>query len=388
MAAVDLRARVDLNEPMGLAGLAGVAAVWAWSRWLLRGPDLSRFDQPVGERFGQGPPSAGHQAVVASLGAVRAALRQVPRRQHIPALRRYLDEVFPEAAADMRIVPVHADGVPAEWVLSPDAQSGRRLLYLHGGAFATGSPRSHRRLTTALSRLTGAAVLAIDYRLMPEHPRRAGILDCRQAWRWMIDRGPGGPAPAETLWVAGDSAGGNLALSLLAWVRDQGGRQPDGAVVFSPATDATLGSPSLRAHRHTDPMLGPLIGPMLRVPRPVLLWAGWLYTRIRPRHPDVSPVHGDLARLPPVLVQASEHEMLRDDARRYVNRARAAGSPVHLQTWDHMVHVWQIFQAELPEARDALERAAAFLRATLPAHARDAPPPEGAAAPPADLDRA
>lgn len=360
---------VDLLTLGGAAGAAGAAASWAVARWHLRGPDLSAFDAPVGERFAQGPPSEAHRAVVDSLGGVREALHGVPRRQHIPALRRYLDEAFQDDDPEVRILQVQADGVPAEWVLASGARPARRLLYLHGGAFATGSPRSHRRLTRVLSRLTGAAVLSIDYRLMPEHPRRAGIEDCRRAWRWLLDHGPEGPGPAETLWVAGDSAGGNLTLSLLAWVRDGGGRQPDGAVVFSPATDSTLGSPSLRRHLGSDPMLGPLIGPMLRVPRPLLLWSSWLLTRINPRHPDISPVHGDLSRLPPVLVQASEAEMLRDDARRYVNRARAAGSPVQLQTWDHMVHVWQIFHPELPEGREALEQAAAFLRATLPAGA-------------------
>lgn len=371
---------LELVDLLGVGGLAGAAGAWAWTRWQLRGPDLSAYDQPVGERFGQGPPSAEHQAVVASLGGVQSALKGVPRREHIPRLRRYMDEVFPEADPAVRLVPVQAGGVPGEWVLAPGAQADRRLLYLHGGAFATGSARSHRRITTALSRLTGASVLAIDYRLMPEHPRRAGIEDCRSAWRWLIDQGPDGPAPARTLWVAGDSAGGNLTLALIAWLRDAGAHEPglrqaDGAVAFSPATDSTLGSPSLRAHRHSDPMLGPLIGPLLKVPRPVMLWSSWLLTRIPPRHADISPVHGDLSRLPPVLVQASEHEMLRDDARRYVNRARAAGSPVQLQTWDHMVHVWQIFHPELPEGRHALAQAAAFLRATLPEQ------PAGAAKP-------
>ena len=213
-------------------------------------------------------------------------------------------------------------------------------------------------------------MLAINYRLLPEHGRRAGIEDCQTAYRWLIDHGPlSGQArsqciPAHKLWVAGDSAGGNLALVLIAWVRDSGLRTPDGAVALSPATDATLASPSLRQHVRTDPMLGPLLGPLSRVPQTALLWAAWLYTRINPRDPLVSPVYGDLSRLPPVLVQSSGAEMLRDDARRYVNRAIAAGSPVQLQTWDHMVHVWQIFHPELPEGRQALDEIQAFLATT------------------------
>jgi len=110
-------------------------------------------------------------------------------------------------------------------------------------------------------------------------------------------------------------------------------------------------------------MLGPLFGKLAKVPRTLLLLVGWIQTRINPSDPLVSPVYGDLSNLPPVLVHASEVEMLRDDSRRYVNRARAAGSPVKLQTWNHMVHVWHIFNPELPEARDALEEIRKFLAA-------------------------
>jgi epsilon-lactone hydrolase len=147
-------------------------------------------------------------------------------------------------------------------------------------------------------------------------------------------------------------------------VRDAHLRTPDAAVALSPATDGTLSSPSLRSNIASDPMLGPLFGRLVKVPRVLLLWFGWLQNRLNPRDPIVSPVYGDLSRLPPVLVQASEAEMLRDDARRYVNRAVAAGSPVQLQTWEHMVHVWQIYYPELAEGRDALEEIRRFLAAT------------------------
>jgi epsilon-lactone hydrolase len=338
---------------------------WAVARFHLRGPDLSDFDRPTGQRFARAPtPSSEHAAVVASLGRIGTLLKGVPRRRHIAVLRQYMDEVFPADQPGVTLRPVDAGGVRAEWVLAQGVDPDRRLLYIHGGAYVMGSPRSHRRLTTKLSELTGAAVLAIDYRLMPEHRRRAGIEDCRSAYRWLLDHGPQGPAPAAKVWVAGDSAGGNLTLSLIAWVRDAGLRAPDAAVALSPATDATLGSPSLHAHIATDPMLGPLFGRLTRVPRALLLWGAWLQTRINPRDPVVSPVYGDLSRLPPVLVQASEAEMLRDDARRYVNRAAAAGSPARLQTWDHMVHVWQIFHPELAEGREALDEIGRFLAAT------------------------
>jgi monoterpene epsilon-lactone hydrolase len=358
------------DTPLIVVALAAVAmaAVWAVTRWHLRGADLSAFDGPVGERFSRTDlPSEEALAVVASLGGVGKLLRNTPIREHTATVRRYMDGLFADREFDARFVPVAAGGVPAEWVLAPGADPARRTLYIHGGAFMMGSPRSHRTLTTRFSLMTGGAVLAIDYRLRPEHPRRAGIEDCRSAYRWLLANGPGGAAPAQAVFVAGDSAGGNLTLSLIAWARDAGLRAPDAAVALSPLTDATLASPSMKANVQTDAMLGPLFGKLARVPQWILLWGGWLQTRINPSDPLVSPLRGDLSRLPPVLVQASEVEMLRDDARRYVNKARAAGSPVRLQTWAHMVHVWQIFNPELTEARDALAEIGRFLAEAAPA---------------------
>jgi epsilon-lactone hydrolase len=347
---------------VALAVLAWLVLLWALARWWLCGPDLRAFDRASGPHFLQGTaPSAEHQQVVASLGQVRRLMDAVPPRQRLALLRQHLDSAFTVHSPGTTFEPANADGVRAEWVAPPGADTGRRLLYIHGGGFIVGSPQSHRRLTTRLAELTGGVVLAIDYRLMPEHSRGAGIEDCRRAYRWLLANGPGGTAAASKVWIAGDSAGGNLALSLIAWVRDSGLRAPDAAVAFSPTTDATLASPSLRARAKTDAMLGPVLAPLLWVPRSALLWATWLYTRINPRDPVVSPVYGDLSRLPPVLVQVSSAEMLHDDARRYVNRAVAAGSPVQLQTWAHMVHVWQIFHPELPEGRAALEEVGRFL---------------------------
>jgi monoterpene epsilon-lactone hydrolase len=351
-----------------------VGGLWAVAAFHLRGADLSPFDRPVGERFSHGDaPGAEIQAVIASLGGIRGVLEGVPLRQRNAVLRKYMDEIFADRELNVRIVPTDCGGVPGEWVLAPGADAQRRTLYIHGGAFMMGSPKSHRTLTARFSELTGGAVLAIDYRLMPEHPRRAGIEDCRSAYRWLLEHGPEGVAPASAMFVAGDSAGGNLTLSLINWVRDQGLRAPDAAVALSPLTDATLSSPSVRANVHSDPMLGPLFGPMARVPQPLLLWFGWLQTRIRPNDPVISPLRADLSRLPPVLLQASQVEMLFDDSQRYVNRAQAAGSPVRLQAWNHMVHVWQIFNPELTEAREALAEIGKFLNAAAPREAHPSP---------------
>ena len=346
---------------------AATGALWAVAAFRLRGADMSAFDRPTGERFSRGEtPGPEIGAVITSLGGLQAVLKGVPMRQHNAVLRKYMDEIFAERVLDVQITPVDCGGVPGEWVLAPGADPRRRTLYIHGGAFIMGSPRSHRTLTSRFSQMTGGAVLAVDYRLMPEHPRRVGIEDCRNAYLWLLANGPDGAAPAQAVFVAGDSAGGNLTLSLIHWLRDAGHRAPDAAVALSPLTDATLASPSMRKHIVSDPMLGPLFGKLARVPHWLLLWFGLLQTRINPSDPLISPLRGDLSRLPPLLVQASEVEMLYDDARRYVNRAQAAGSPVRLQTWNHMVHVWQIFNPELPEAEQALAEIDKFLEEAAP----------------------
>jgi epsilon-lactone hydrolase len=350
-------------------------ALWAVAAFRLRGADMSAFDRPTGERMsGNAPPSPELGAVVASLGGIRGVLQGVPMRQHNAVLRKYMDGLFVDRELGVRAVPVDAGGVPAEWVLAPGADPRRRTLYIHGGAFVMGSPRSHRTLTSRFAQLSGGAVLAIDYRLMPEHARRIGIDDCRSAYLWMLANGPEGAAPAQAVFVAGDSAGGNLTLSLINWVRDQGHRAPDAAVALSPLTDATLASPSMRNNVASDPMLGPLFGKMAKVPNWLLLWLGVVQTRINPSDPLISPLRADLSRLPPVLVQASESEMLYDDARRYVNKAQAAGSPVQLQSWANMVHVWQIFNPELPEAEQALAQIGKFLNAAAPPVEPASPP--------------
>ncbi|HPW28249.1 MAG TPA: alpha/beta hydrolase [Rhodoferax sp.] len=355
-------------------GLALALAIWFLGARALRGPDLQAFDGTrhggAGSRrtrFSNGPHlNDEHRAVIASMGGIASTLKGTPHSQHLGLLRDYMDNMTAGKAFDAQFTPVDAGGVSAEWVLAPGADPTRRTLYIHGGAWMMGSPRSHRVITTRFSEITGGAVLAIDYRLMPEHPRMSGIEDCRSAYRWMLDNGPEGATPANAIFVAGDSAGGNLTLSLIAWVRDQSLRAPNAAVALSPATDGTLGSPSLRANIKTDAMLGPLFGPLSRVPRAVLLWMAWFRHRIRPNDPLVSPVFGDLAGLPPLLIHASDIEMLVDDSVRYANKASAAGSPVTLQTWNHVVHVWHIFNPELTEARQAFDEIGRFIQLHAP----------------------
>lgn len=346
--------------------LLGVA--FLLTRYYLRGPDLSHYDSPAGQRMTRrSEPSEGHSAVLQALAELGGPVQGASGKARIVALRETMDRVGLQRPFNATVTPVSVDGVPGEWVVAPQADPSRRVLYIHGGAFIAGSPRSHRPITQRFSEVANAAVLVIDYRLMPEHRRMAGILDCRTAYRFILRQGPDQASEPSAVFVAGDSAGGNLTLSLIAWIRDAGLRAPDAAVAFSPSTDQTLSSPSLQTNLATDAMLGPMFAALARLPKFAVLWYSWLQLRMRPSDPRVSPLYGNLSNLPPVLVQLSEAEMLEDEGRRYVNRARAAGSPATLQSWPHMVHVWQMFYPELVEAEEAWDAVEAFLHSSGPA---------------------
>lgn len=319
-------------------------------------PDYSQYDEP------ETPPlmdasevSDAHQQVLAKL----ADFTSKPVVNTASARQRMDDLFYREV--DAKILPVDVAGVPGEWVLAEGADPNARLLYLHGGAFRVGSPHSHRHLTNQLSQRCGMAVLAIDYRMLPEHKMIACHEDAQTAYRWILSNGPDGPKDAESLFVAGDSAGGNLTLSVIAWARDQGLPAANGAIAFAPSTDSTLSSPTWEANLKTDPFLGPSLGKALRTPRFLINIGGRFTAGVPPNDPLVSPLFGNLSNLPPILIQVSRDEMLYGDSQRYANKALAQGSDVTLQVWPTMVHVFQAFP-ELPEADVALSNVAAFVK--------------------------
>ncbi|MEE4190735.1 MAG: alpha/beta hydrolase [Halieaceae bacterium] len=342
-----------------------VAILLAINFFVLRGEDLKIYDTPRPEPLNEGrEPSQAHFEAIASLGDMNTAIQSVSRRQQLAVMREHMDALGEEVEFDGQIIAVDIDGIRGEWILAPGADPDRRLLYIHGGAFVAGSPLSHRAITTEYARRYGGAVFALDYRLMPEHPRQAGIDDCRAAYRWILETSPDGPGRASELFVSGDSAGGNLSLSLSNWVRDQGITAPNGVIALSPATDNTFASPSLKFNVESDHMLGPLFGKMNRVPKLLLRLVNLFNNRMPPRHPNVSPVYADLANLPPTLVHVSAQEMLLDDAVRYVNKARSQGSPVELQAWGHMLHVWHIFVLrDMEESAHAFDQIERFMNA-------------------------
>jgi monoterpene epsilon-lactone hydrolase len=337
--------------------------------YLLLKPDpLSKYDLPEGQLFSTAADSASNSRVALKLvhekiSAAHSKNTDLSLKQRMFAIRESMDSFFENVPIASDIAPVDANGVGSEWVVAPGADSRRRLLYIHGGAFYVGSAKSHRVITSKLSEITNSAVLAINYRLMPEYPRMAGIEDCRTAYDWLLSNGPQGSEEAATILVAGDSAGGNLTLSLLAWLRDSGRRLPNAAVALSPVTDARMCSPSIKRNLDSDILLKPVAKGLGKIPRPLLVAGKWLFTGRSPKDPLVSPVHGDLSGLPPILVQVSDSEILLDDGRRYVNKAAASGTDAMLQRWQYVPHVWQIFYPDLPQAAEAFDKIETFFKA-------------------------
>ena len=245
--------------------------------------------------------------------------------------------------------PTMTGGVPGEWVAAPDARLDRVVLYLHGGSFAFRFPNAHAALAARIGGPLRARTLLPDYRLSPEHPFPAAVEDCHAAYRGLLAQGV---APRNIV-LAGDSAGGNLALVTLTRVRAAGEPLPACAVLLSPALDCTLGSPSMAEFDGRDPMIrlaSLLVLRRLYVPSP------HQYTE-----PEVSPLFADFRGLPPLLFQAGTTELLRDEATRAADRAFAAGVDVELELWPGVAHVFQL-AGFLPEARRAIDHIVRFVR--------------------------
>ena len=352
-----------------VAAVAGIAAA-AVTRFHLSGEDLSKYDDAnFAVDFNPDPNSPGLREVNDYLteNFIMPAAAEGRSKDKLAAKRKRFDEIGLTRKFDCEfrddIAKIGKVSVAGEWTLPKECDPARRLLYIHGGAHTVGSAVSHRPIITNLANRTGCAVFAPNYRLLPENPRMAGIIDCRTAYEWIAANGPDGRAKATSIAIGGDSAGGNLSLSVINWARDEKKRAPDAVFTISPATDTTFTSPSLRDNFETDIMLQPIAESLLKVPHPVLLWALWRGNRISPANPVVSPVFADLSDLPPTLIHVSAKEILYDDARRYAAKRAAAGAPAEIQIWDHMPHVWHAFDRMLPEAHDALDEIANFLRA-------------------------
>jgi len=250
------------------------------------------------------------------------------------------------------VTPAHVGGVAGEWVEKPGGGE-HTLLYLHGGGYFACSAETHRPITVGFAQ-QGFRVFAPNYRLAPEHPFPAALDDAVAVYRGLIE--PGGSPPQ--IVVAGDSAGGGLALALLVASRDRGDSLPAAAALFSPWTDLAATGDSIRANdRRCAMFVGANIGPGAR------RYLG----EEDPRNPLASPLYADLSHFPPLLIHAGSDEVLLDDSRRLAERARAAGVAVDLKIWPVVPHAWQLAYPAMPEARQSIREASAFLDAAVKA---------------------
>ena len=241
----------------------------------------------------------------------------------------------------------HAAGeVPIEALRAVESPA-RIILYLHGGAFFMGSPASYRNRAMRLSYRCNAEVFVPDYRLAPEHPYPSALDDALAAWEFVKGFRPNAP-----IFVAGDSAGGGLSLSLLLRLRDLGMAMPNGAFLLSPWTDLTVSSASVDGNRSKD---------LWFTRRHLEVWAGYYAAAADRRSPYVSPVFAHFSGLPPLLLLVGEDELLLDDALRVRDAARSAGTDVCVHIGRGMQHDWPLALPWLDESRRAWSAMSAFV---------------------------
>ncbi len=286
-------------------------------------------------------------------------VRRQPRSDavDVAAMRRDMDTFGGRLPDGVTGTPVDLDGIRAEWIVADGNDDAAVVLYLHGGGYVAGSIDSHRNLTGHLARATGMRVLALDYRLAPEHPHPAAVEDATAAYRWLLAQDVG----AGRIVIAGDSAGGGLTVATLVALRDAGDPLPAAGVAISPWVDMEGLGESFRTRDEVDPMVG---GAALAELAALFLGEGGDL-----RDPLAAPLHADLAGLPPLVVHVGDHEVLLDDATRLAARAEAAGVDVTLEVWPEMTHVWHASAGHVPEADQALARIAELIRPLVAATA-------------------
>jgi monoterpene epsilon-lactone hydrolase len=252
--------------------------------------------------------------------------------------------------AELKHVPVDVDGVVAEWIIPQKVTGKRVILYLHGGYYLSGSIHSHRNLAGNIAIAAQAQALIIGYCLAPENPFPTGINNALTAYLWLMAQG----IRPEQIFLAGDSAGGGLALALLLILRERGEPLPAAAVCLSPSTDLTTSEETWKKNAKNELILNPY---MVKQIRP------WYLQNHDPKDPLASPLYGDLHGLPPLLIQVGSDEALLPDCRAFAERAKEARVDVTLEVWPRMQHVWQFAASSLPEGRLAIERIGEFISA-------------------------
>lgn len=289
------------------------------------------------------------------IDAIRTLLTSKPRPVGWSERRQRIDEVgstWP-VADDVRLEEVDLNGVPGEWSIVPGSDAARVLMFFHGGGYCSGSIVSHRRMVTEAGRAARMRTLAVAYRLAPEHPYPAAHEDAMTAWRFLRDQ----EIPARNIVVGGDSAGGNLTITLINRLRSTGEEQPACAWLASPWTDLTMSGASLATKDAVDPLIHKAYLEELA--------SAYAPAPVDRKDPLISPLFADLHGFPPTLIQVGSEETLLDDAVRFARAAGSAEVNVTLQIWPHMIHAWPMWNAKLEDGRQALSQVGQFIRRWL-----------------------
>ncbi len=285
---------------------------------------------------------------------VREHLAKHPAPADVAGRRKQYDRaerVF-KTPEDVRVEALEGAGVPGEWLVPARARTDGAVLYLHGGGYVIGSPRSHRHVAAAIASAAGIAAMLPDYRLAPEHPYPAAVDDAVAAYVWLLRRGI---APGRIV-IAGDSAGGGLTVATLIAIRQRGRPLPAAGVCISPWVDLTCSAASYTTRAEADPM----------VTRDGVAEMARLYLAgADAKTPLASPLHADLTGLPPRLIQVGNDEVLLDDSTQLAAQAQAAGVNAEVEVWPDMIHVWHWFLPMLDEAQRAVTRIGDFVKGHL-----------------------
>ena len=287
----------------------------------------------------------------AEIDTVREMLASSPRPAGLNERRKRLDALGTRYSlpADLRVEAADANGVAAEWTMTPEAEPARAVLFLHGGGYVSGSLDSHRHMIGQAGREAQSRTLSLAYRLAPEHPFPVALEDAIAGYHFLLSQG----FDPKRIAVAGESAGGGLAIAMLVSLRDRGIPLPACTWCSSPWVDLEAIGGSMTAKASVDPL----------IQKAYLMELAAAYLKgVDPRTPLASPLYADLRGLPPMLIQVGSAETLLDDSVRLASAAGAAGVRVTLEVWPDMIHAWHLFYPQLADGRRALAQVGAFIR--------------------------
>jgi epsilon-lactone hydrolase len=284
----------------------------------------------------------------------RVVRKMAIREKDFVLNRKKTDELcgaYP-VAKDITFKPVHIGGIAAEWSSTSDAPKDKLIIFLHGGGYCTGSITAYRHFTSTLAKSTGIRTLCIEYRLAPESPFPAALEDVLSVYRSLLADG----ISSENIILAGDSAGGGLCLAVVLALRDKEGFLPAALTLFSPWTDLTMTSESIKTKEAKDPMV--YMDDLIRMAD--------AYTKGQDvRNPLISPRFGRFHGFPPVFMHTGTDEMLLDDSINVAEKAKAEGVDVTFKIWKGMFHIFTIFSGYTPEGKKSLKEASEYIRQHL-----------------------